>query len=1008
MLTYSYKFKISDNTETIGLSDFYISPDLSMISGTTDTTHNLATGQKLWVTTPYYPEKMAVAISYAETVKRNGYVLNSIELPIKSTILVSDENNGVKEHKTVKYVEYNGNIYYQDIKQVSNLVFFIEGEYYYANSSDVNLKIWDRAYVENNQVIIDDVTYNVLINTNDDVALTDSLGNSFIPSSSSCDLSHVSLSYEYVQKIRIENKSKTTYGVNFIKLYGYVPYIVYNGQKMYFHDLYDENNEIYAFGLNIDSKNYIPYNYENHPYSLSFDPYDKSLYYNFLVPGNAVMLIDDIEYQIYFELGEVGQGRTLCLDMENENLPILVGDRLIVEDTSYETYLPVFTETATDSEGNETKYEYVFVDGNKIYKTKNLCSKVTIETDAYEITFSGDCSTIQKGMLCYCKVDDGNTFYFMVGEQTEGIATEWNLTRVKLDANENWQTVNSITNDDSLGPTYGPKPYKLNSYDGFLVNDQKCTVESFALGKSASDKIIRVSTKLKHYLIVKETVGSNKLLCVPYVDSTKFDSETYTTIVNYELSTILMMENYIVSKRPNTFGVKELTADNWLSELDIYSQNSDYPLSVVALSKSRENIRLEKLKGYTTLPITLSKCIDNNLNSSDLITSYHYNDKAEELIPSIVDMDKDIYMPVYTYTEDTSGIESEKTSEIQKITFNFHFRTRDLENWVVNTDEGESDDGTKLSINNDFCNWFITDYYPYNQVLNTGNTSSIAEKKEGYLNNCMNRSDLLGFLYFTTNDVEEKREKLTGSFLRISYYDAKNPDTQNMLGTSTIFLNGDRYDEILYNYTKKNHYYVKTAQSKNPNRTNSSGSTEDKADANKDLRPTVLTESFEKEEGASYIYCSGLTTEVDDNGYLPVLDSRIVLKNRYLTNTSSEGFYTYILKTFGNKKKKQTIYAKFEFFHAGKGVKIPMAIATDSEKNAIGKWNITKLDAFKKGYNVSEVYDRLYVPINIYYNTQKRQFVYEISEERKYKEAIVTNNGSELRFNLFELKTCPN
>ena len=95
-------------------------------------------------------------------------------------------------------------------------------------------------------------------------------------------------------------------------------------------------------------------------------------------------------------------------------------------------------------------------------------------------------------------------------------------------------------------------------------------------------------------------------------------------------------------------------------------------------------------------------------------------------------------------------------------------------------------------------NWFVTDYYPYNAY---GNTESQVYKigTDEFINNNMNNSDLLGFLYFTTNDVQNKRKKLEKSFLRITYFDSKDPLTQNMLGTSTIYLNCDRYFDILYN-----------------------------------------------------------------------------------------------------------------------------------------------------------------------------------------------------------------
>ena len=88
--------------------------------------------------------------------------------------------------------------------------------------------------------------------------------------------------------------------------------------------------------------------------------------------------------------------------------------------------------------------------------------------------------------------------------------------------------------------------------------------------------------------------------------------------------------------------------------------------------------------------------------------------------------------------------------------------------------------------------------------------------------------------------------------------------------------------------------------------------------------------------------------------YQPTLNSKIIVKDRLAGKNSSEGFYSYILKAFANKKEPQTIYMKAEFFHAGIGIKIPMVIATDTDKNAIqnDEWS-GKLAEFKKGYDLN-------------------------------------------------------
>ena len=135
------------------------------------------------------------------------------------------------------------------------------------------------------------------------------------------------------------------------------------------------------------------------------------------------------------------------------------------------------------------------------------------------------------------------------------------------------------------------------------------------------------------------------------------------------------------------------------------------------------------------------------------------------------------------------------------------------------------------------------------------------------------------------------------------------------------------------------------------------------------------------------------------------LNSKIVVGDRFSGNNSSEGFYSYILKAFANKKEPQTIYMKAEFFHAGLGIKIPMVVPTGEQNNAITRdeWP-DSLDTFKKGYDLNSVFDRMYVPIVIEYSRSMRKFVYHISDDNKYLDAILKEDEGRWVFNLFELK----
>lgn len=89
-----------------------------------------------------------------------------------------------------------------------------------------------------------------------------------------------------------------------------------------------------------------------------------------------------------------------------------------------------------------------------------------------------------------------------------------------------------------------------------------------------------------------------------------------------------------------------------------------------------------------SIPVNLSKSIGCSLSKSDGITSIHYGEMADETINPIVDMEKDMYTPVF--------MNEGKTSYIDVMEFNFHFRTRDLETWKIIGDEGMTSEKTNL------------------------------------------------------------------------------------------------------------------------------------------------------------------------------------------------------------------------------------------------------------------------------------------------------------------------
>ena len=163
MLTYSYKIKTTSNKEEIEVNDFYISSDLSYISGTTSPKNSFDVGDKLTVNTDYYPRPMLVKVTGCDTVKRNGYITYYKDLPIKLA-LYSDYSSGHFESPLVKFIELDGNTYFQNMNNVLYTTFLVNGKSFSANTNDTSVSIKCKAYIEDDYVVVDGIKYGVNIN----------------------------------------------------------------------------------------------------------------------------------------------------------------------------------------------------------------------------------------------------------------------------------------------------------------------------------------------------------------------------------------------------------------------------------------------------------------------------------------------------------------------------------------------------------------------------------------------------------------------------------------------------------------------------------------------------------------------------------------------------------------------------------------------------------------------------------------------------------------------------
>lgn len=309
-----------------------------------------------------------------------------------------------------------------------------------------------------------------------------------------------------------------------------------------------------------------------------------------------------------------------------------------------------------------------------------------------------------------------------------------------------------------------------------------------------------------------------------------------------------------------------------------------------------------------TLPLTSNNATE--LNDEEVAYAL-FKEKRESLIPDIVDYEKRCFSPCYKV--------SNKLEFVSDIRFNLYFR-----------DRSESD------------NWTSSDVMGWNQYKLNGTTFT--------LDSNLTEGDLLGFLNFTDDDVYYRKQKISKSFLRLSFYDSKEPMTQQLLFYSTIFLDsGDLYGKYIKNVLKK---------IENP---------ELSLVKDKTLGANNLTASFN-------------------------------VSDRYNRSTSSEGFYLYMFPDGIMDGSEREIYMKVDFNHAGYGYTIPfMRPTSGSSVLTFGKIPTSLIDP--DDGDLKAYYNSIYIPVRIKYDTTLKDFVYYFP--------IVERSGTTLKFNLYEPKLNP-
>jgi uncharacterized protein (UPF0248 family) len=710
----------------------------------------------------------------------------------------------------------------------------------------------------------------------------------------------------------------------------------------------------------------------------------------------AVSLSDECNIMVQSTVQNSNSGKKIGVYLKESYDMVSVGESITARRNNFGEGQDIVVDSIT--EGNKL---FVVYDGTRYDVVNALIQTVTINGVEYEIRSKRN--------------DDW--FVYIDGE----------LVPMKYENNK-LKRYGLILTNGSETPTEAT--YNINSYSGITIGGKEYRVSETNVG---SNKIYSISfeSDIVYKLTVKEIIGSSLLVCEPLLNEEEYWNNT--EFVDYKIKSISedLVQNFtdftFFRKNP-LFGDREVLPN--------------MPVGSTYYQDVLNNLILYANIGYITIPLKLEAEIALNHMIDDTRDVDFVKEETQKAINPIVDMERDVYAPKYIENSDESideyikyispNVDDDENDKeiyeelrhsyigsftdfkpVTEIQINPHFRTRNMENWKIN--DGYND----VSTSGKTDSWFITDYEPYKSIIKEG------KRTEGLIN----VPDLLGLLYFTNIDVFYQKSSVAKSFMRLSYYDSTNPQIQSLLHTSTVFMDEHRIFKKYVDNSKKNIYdYILAEEPRLEEHTENTDEFE--------IHPSILnkvsvmsefigihdknkarrTSQGQCGDGNDCYKYTDAKPEEENNR----ISSRFTIKNKYETDTSSEGFYLYIFKQYAENLHPKPIYMKVDFNHAKIGKTIPFNIpmkwdndASDSpyvypteritisdEKDTSDTGATSDLDLLKEGIPLSYVYGQSYIPLYAMYDFKNKEYSYVFDD----RYADVDFENGKVRLNLFELK----
>lgn len=947
MLKYSLRTGIRPKLNEIKYTDLYLDGDLSFISGITDYFEGIRDGEEVSVSSPFLVQNARLPIRLEE-VRRQGYLITEEEFKINTIHNASGKSS-------VRYIKYIDGDFFYEFNKDGLKGFLVDGTFYESKGDSVTIPVTN--WIENGKVTIDGERYYADMNL-----IKGTYGNYLTPTIKKVGDDTIlkidgqkikirDFSYENwknVYKFFIYNNNRHELLVNKAVIVLKMPYIHYGGESYPIESIPSNDGGV-TYGCMIDDVAYT--------LSGASSPEEVTLLDDPKIDIDGTIVNVLTEYQTSY------LGLYIVLYGDIDNSVVFTDDILVAENDHYTFKLDV------SEKSNGVKY--VAYGDEEYIVQKRICDYVTINGVNYPIAYSDEnfsYGTItvngEKIALAFSTEDDGKE----VGRIRNKVYIR--------DKNGKIIFANQSKSSENPG-------YDVTVTDGVIINGKKYPVEKLTRPHDGDTEEYCVVDGVQVYnLTVIGTFGNNGIMCQPVVESDIDNADAFDKIeiINNDIADNLTSFKFYF--KSTILGESRINPYRYAKG----ACDSDHPVSAFELYGFNKDISIYQISDYIKLPIVLGNNADPSIRKEEVVHNDLVNDKVEENLNPIVDMEKDVYYPAYRTTH--NGMST--FVHVDEIVFNLHFRTRNEDSWKIHQDDTQEigdistgkitvnfnkDSGSfGVSANEDYrqhtltyasninnVNWTVIDNDDYAGILGTEDAKKLQKS-----------SDFLTALNFKEDDMKYRKKKIAKSFIRLSYYSTTDPNTQVLLATSTIFMD----ENLIYKKFMDNE--TRNADTYDPFNKKSTGG---------EPSSSVRTK---------YPF--------DDNA----LTAQMTVKAKYSTETSSEGFYLYLFKDYSTELRENTLYLKVEFCHAGEGLVIPFSIPTTksddiSKRKPLYLSRNSDILEMKKGIPLEHLYEYSYIPINVKYSKDDGEFYYYFPDN------LVENNELNVKsnimmFNLFELK----